>query len=204
MGHHLPPAARQDHGQRMSACCAGCPLQRWERVSYCLSNTETQRNKSGEWEFSFYNWNQIQLMKLPTPLGRFSCMQSVGPALLQSHEELLCFKSGRIKESVGLQSLARGVFKTDRDLLPFGADNRRLLSFLHDTKTPSVLPRFSQRRLFTSWGRDRATCEAGVLLQEEDSALFLNIFWFSLIESEMKCGLCFEIYMFGFETCSFK
>lgn len=89
-------------------------------------------------------------MKLPTPLGRFSRMQSAGPALLQSHEELLCFKSGRIKERVGLQSLAQGVFKTDRDLLPFGADNQRLLSFPHDTKTPSVLPRFSQRRLFTS------------------------------------------------------
>lgn len=89
-------------------------------------------------------------MKPPTVSGRFSRAQSAGPALLQSHEELLCFKSGRIKERVGLQSLAQGVFKTDQHLLPFSADNRPLLSFPHDTKTPSVLPRFSQRRLFTS------------------------------------------------------
>lgn len=89
-------------------------------------------------------------MKLPATFGRFSRTHSAGPALLQSHEELLCFKSGWIKERVGLQSLVQGVFKTDQDLLPFGADNRPLLSFPHDTKTPSVLPCFSQGRLFTS------------------------------------------------------
>lgn len=100
----------------------------------------------------------------------FSCMQSAGPALLQSHEELLYFKSGRIKERVGLQSLARGVFKTKGifclSVLIIGGFSR-----FPTTQKP---PLSSHVTLTGDFSPPEG--ETRVLLQEEDSALFLNVF----------------------------
>lgn len=105
---------------------------------------------------------------------------STYPPLPQSHahEELLCFKSGGIKDFRALL----GGFKNEGIFRPLVLIIGSFSRFPSAQKPPLSASVTLQGRVFTSLGRDGATCKAGFILQKEDAALFLQLYLTTLCQ----------------------